>query len=242
MAHSSGTPSSSSGPGSEEDYDALKVDPSTVMEGGKGGGLEGKATLESPRRSPYSLTMLDNAKTRESESNRAEKRRKSVSVVLEETARKGKYLLSANDADIVEIIRRGTEEAIGDLSNSRRSRFTELVFTRQFTAFDRQNPANATSAFHGFFTLFWLATFLLLVKIAANNWKSYGSIFGRNEILRIMFHHDVVVLLASDGILCASTVVSLGLQRLIFDGYLRWDGSGWILQHVRSDAQAQLQA
>lgn len=50
--------------------------------------------------------------------------------------------------------------------------------------------------------------------------------------MKTMFRRDVVVLLASDGVLCAITGVSWVLQRLVFAGYTDWDSSGWIIQNV----------
>jgi sterol O-acyltransferase len=72
----------------------------------------------------------------------------------------------------------------------RPGKFGDLVFTRQFSAFDRQNPAAANTPFHGFYTLFWLAVFLFMVKIAAENWKAHGTPLGTNEIMKTMFRRD----------------------------------------------------
>jgi sterol O-acyltransferase len=107
-----------------------------------------------------------------------------------------------------------------------------LVFTRQFTAFDRQNAASAESPFHGFFTLFWLGTAIYMMKLAAENWRQYGNILGTNEIMGLMFHRDVMVLGLSDGVMCAATGFGLILQNLIFHGVIRWNKSGWIIQSV----------
>lgn len=73
---------------------------------------------------------------------------------------------------------------------------------------------------------------LLLIQISANNWRTYGSIFGHNEIVRLMFSRDVIVLGVTDGIMCASTVFCLFLQKIIASGHLSWDRSGWVLQNV----------
>ncbi|KAJ3538754.1 hypothetical protein NM208_g5767 [Fusarium decemcellulare] len=50
--------------------------------------------------------------------------------------------------------------------------------------------------------------------------------------MRTMFHRDVIVLLLSDGIMCALTVVSWLIQRLVFANYLDWDGAGWVVQNL----------
>lgn len=92
-----------------------------------------------------------------------------------------------------------------------------MVFTRQFSAFDRQNQAAANNTFHGFYTLFWIALVFLLVKMGAENWRKTGRIdtlaagpsapgaapavhgltqgvtgspLGSNEIMKIMFGRD----------------------------------------------------
>jgi hypothetical protein len=118
-------------------------------------------------------------------------------------------------------------------AKKRRSKFSDLVFTRQFTTFDRQNVDSADSPFHGFFTLFWLGTAIYMIKLAAENWRQHGNILGSNEIMGLMFHRDVMVLGLSDGVMCGVTGFGLILQKLIFKGFLSWDRQGWIIQSVR---------
>jgi sterol O-acyltransferase len=77
-----------------------------------------------------------------------------------------------------------------------------------------------------------MGTALMLIKVAADNWRRYGSIFGRNEIVRLMLSRDVLVLGITDGVLCGVTVVSLLIQKLVFRGYINWTRSGWIIQNV----------
>lgn len=227
---------------SEEDYDDIKIDPSTVVQGSKGGGLKVAATLDAPRSrlGLDSLRAIDTTWATETPSKSSEPstslgqhaRRKSIPIKLEKTGRKGRYLLSADDPEIREILRWGLQRDSEGQDKKRRSRFSDLVFTRQFTTFDRNNPASAASPFHGFFTLFWLSIALMLMKLAASNWKTYGSIFGPNQILAMMFHRDVFVLGITDGLMCASTLFCLVLQKAIVAGYLSWDRSGWIIQNV----------
>lgn len=93
---------------------------------------------------------------------------------------------------------------------------------------------SAESPFHGFFNLFWLGTAIYMLQIAAQNWREYGHVLGSNEIMSLMFHHDVLVLGISDGVMCAATGASLLLQKVIQRGYLSWNKSGWIIQSVRS--------
>ncbi|KAK3384160.1 MBOAT family protein [Lasiosphaeria ovina] len=114
----------------------------------------------------------------------------------------------------------------------RHGKFSDLVFTRTFSAFDRQNQDAANSPFHGFYTLFWIAVFFFVVKIGADNWRTYGSWLGTNEIMQTMFRRDLLVLLIADGVMCAATGVSWLLQRAVRAGYVNWDRSGWVIQNV----------
>lgn len=220
----------------EEDYDLLQTDPTTVLRGSQGGGLQSEPMLERPQ---VSLNVgMDSSHQPVEDLTlpaliRLEKSQTSV-FMLQETDEDGKYTLKADDPELREILHKGLQrEAEAKSSRRKRTRFRDLVFTRQFTAFDRQNTVS--SPFRGFYTLFWLATFLMLVKIAASNWKSYGSVFGRNEILTMMFHRDVLVLGLTDGIMCASTIFCLLLQKAILADYLSWNKHGWLIQHVSHD-------
>ncbi|KAF2457446.1 MBOAT, membrane-bound O-acyltransferase family-domain-containing protein [Lineolata rhizophorae] len=163
-------------------------------------------------------------------------RRKSIQVTLESTGRKGKYILTADDPEIGDVLRHSIEDEMARAgaggAKKPRNRFRDLVFTRQFTTFDRQNPTSYQSPFHGFFTLFWLAMALLLCRVAAQNWRTYGSVLGRNEIMHMMFDRDIVVLGLTDGVMTLSTAFGLLLQKLMAKNYLSWNRLGWIIQHV----------
>lgn len=95
-----------------------------------------------------------------------------------------------------------------------------------------RNEVAATSPFHGFFTLFWIAVAIFMIKIGAENWRKTGSPLGTNDIMKYMFKRDVVLLLLSDGVVCGLTGVSWVLQLLVHRGYMDWDGAGWIVQHL----------
>ncbi|KAL8390126.1 hypothetical protein RB595_009304 [Gaeumannomyces hyphopodioides] len=145
-----------------------------------------------------------------------------------------------DDAEIQEILKRSSlrvedKPAPGDSASKKKKgtgKSRDLVFTRTYSTFDRNNEATANSPFHGFFTLFWMAVFLAMVKMAVENWKTYGSPLGRNEIMSSMFRRDVAVLLAADAVMCGLTGVCWLLQRAVLAGYLSRDKSGWIIQNV----------
>ncbi|KAK7614539.1 MBOAT, membrane-bound O-acyltransferase family-domain-containing protein [Phyllosticta paracitricarpa] len=227
-----------------EDYDDLRDDaspfapghaqpnghstPGQLTNGSSAGSVSGG---DSPRHRTYDDVRppsLDDASS-------SHNRRRSVLVNLERTQKKGGYILTADDPEIRRLLRRGIERENStqdSAKGSSRGRFRDLVFTRQFSTFDRQNARSHDSTFRGFFTLFWLSMALLLIRIAARNWKIYGTVFGANELWNMMFERDVVVLLATDGVMVAVTVFGLFLQRLILKGYLSWERSGYLIEHA----------
>ncbi|KAJ5605901.1 hypothetical protein N7510_008682 [Penicillium lagena] len=137
--------------------------------------------------------------------------RRRVPVKLRETNRAGQYLLTTEDSEMLQEILDIHLENPG-VSWKGRFRFRDLTFTRQLSTFDRQNPTFTSSQFRGFFVLFWLGVVLLLVRVAANNWRAYGTLWGKNEILRLMFDKDVLVLGVTDLVLCWSPALCLVLQ------------------------------
>jgi sterol O-acyltransferase len=237
----SGTPSPCSS-SDVEDYDALKPSLQTLVKGGKGGGM-GEVSPANGEKMPGFAARVPTADgevvfetihgtsvTPKTPLNR----RRSIQVVLEKTGKKGRYILTANDPELREILQSHLKREANSLdpSKKQRTRFRDLVFTRRFTTFDRQNPLSAESPFHGFFTLFWLGMGLLLIKVAATNWRNTGSVLGNAELLHIMFERDVVVLGLTDLTMCLSTSFGLGLQKLILKGYITWNRSGWIIQNI----------
>ncbi|KAF1848428.1 MBOAT-domain-containing protein [Cucurbitaria berberidis CBS 394.84] len=160
------------------------------------------------------------------------KHRKSVQVVIEESRKNGKYTVTTEDPEFRKLLRSGLQRDTNRLGSSSKNRPRDLVFTRQFTTFDRQNASAAQSPFHGFFTLFWISMALLLARIAAWNYKMKGSIFGDAEILHLMVDRDLFVMLTTDVAMCAATSFGFFLHKAIAKDYLTWNGSGWIIQSV----------
>ncbi|KAJ4022008.1 Sterol O-acyltransferase 2 (Sterol-ester synthase 2) [Fusarium irregulare] len=144
----------------------------------------------------------------------------------------GVHIVSDEDKSLQQILKTSPQWPQEPSSpNVRRRKFADLVFTRQFSAFDRHNPLASSSPFHGFYTLFWLAVALFVLKISVRNWQVYGNPLGTSDIMRTMFHRDVIVLLVSDGIMCALTAVTWLIQQLVSANYLNWDGAGWVIQN-----------
>lgn len=202
----------------EEDYDDLTVDPDTLT------------TTTKTMAEPVG-TALDGADS-DLPPSRPQKRN-SIQIKLSKTSNPGHYTLTADDPEIREILRRGMEREQASASNKKpRTRFRDLVFTRQFTTFDRQNPASSESPFFGFFTLFWIAMVLLFFQVSMRNWREHGSILGRNQIMKMMFSRDVFVLAIADGVMYAACFEGYLMQLLVWKGYINWNKSGWIVQNV----------
>lgn len=201
-----------------ESYDTQDLHPDTIVEGSTGGQVE-VASIDGQRDKKPSLGS----------------RRGSIPIRLERTDKKGRYLLTADDPEIKEIIRRSFQrqrEAGEANGKAKSSKLRDLVFTRRFTTFDRLNPSNTESPFQGFYVLFWLAMAFLLVRVCAKNYRDYGSILGENQLLRMMFGREIFSLGITDTFMCVATAFGLGLQKIIVRGYFSWDRSGWILQNL----------
>jgi sterol O-acyltransferase len=158
-------------------------------------------------------------------------RRKSLQVVIDEAGKKSRYNFATDDPEFREIIRSGMQREAEKRNGKFKSRPRDLVFTRQFTTFDRQNP-QSQSPFHGFFTLFWISIVLLLFRIAAGNYKTQGSVFGSAEIVHLMVDRDLFVMLTTDASMCAATSFGFFLHKAIANDYLTWNGTGWIIESI----------
>ncbi|KAL1621691.1 Sterol O-acyltransferase 2 (Sterol-ester synthase 2) [Neofusicoccum ribis] len=225
-----------------EDYDDVQFDASAVIAGSGGGGLTDPGLIVqgssngslSGGSSPRERSYDDVRAPLDRDQSSPHGRRKSVQVHLERTAKRGRYVLTADDPEIRRILRHGVEKEAQErgLQKPPRVGFRDLVFTRQFSTFDRQNSLSYDSPFRGWFTLFWLCIALLLVRVAAKNWKIHGSVLGGNEIWNMMFERDVVVLGLTDGVMCLATAFGFLLQHAVVRGHLTWEGPGYIIEHL----------
>lgn len=103
----------------------------------------------------------------------------------------GLRLYVENDKTLLELLEKSSASAKNpEQVGKQRRKFRDHLFTHQFSAFDPHNSPAANSPFHGFYTLFWLAVALFMLKISVNNWVMYGTPFGSNEIMKIMFRRD----------------------------------------------------
>ncbi|KAI6883161.1 hypothetical protein KC355_g21922, partial [Hortaea werneckii] len=190
-----------------EDYDDIELDPDTMVANSRKSLEEvyRPATGNSDREKQGDTPNVTSPPTSPSK----HRKRNSIQIRLERTDKKGRYILTADDPEIKDILRKGIEREEVEAGNKKppRMRIRDLVFTRQFTTFDRQNPTSSESPFFGFFTLFWIAMVLMFVRVSMSNYREYGSILGSNQIMKMMFSHDVFVLGITDGVMCGSAIL-----------------------------------
>ncbi|KAK1811587.1 Sterol O-acyltransferase 2 (Sterol-ester synthase 2) [Friedmanniomyces endolithicus] len=206
-----------------EDYDELQLDPDTLI-------ANSRKSMSETYRPSLGVSMETNGQDRFKPGR--PKKRNSIQIRLEKTDRKGRYVLTADDPEIREVLRRGIEREEQEMSGKQpRTRFRDMVFTRQFTTFDRQNNSSE-SQFFGFFTLFWMSMAFVILQSAMKNFREYGSILGTNEIAKMMFSRDVLILGITDGVMTAGMFVTYLLQVLVQKGYINWSKGGWVVQNV----------
>lgn len=102
----------------------------------------------------------------------------------------GKRAVPDSAGKAKDLLRASREDAKDGKDFKRRRKFSDMAFSRQFSAFDRHNIAAASSPFYGFYTLFWIGVSLYVLKISADNWRTYGTPLGSNDIMRTMFRRD----------------------------------------------------
>lgn len=213
-----------------EDYDEMEINPDTLV-------VNSRMSMDDSYRPAAGSNTNGSRRQSEPGGTGKHKKRGSIQIRLEKTDRKGRYVLTADDPEIREILRKGIEREEMEASNKKpRTRFRDMVFTRQFTTFDRQNKASAESPFFGFFTLFWISMVLMFGQVSLKNWREYGSILGSNQIMKMMFSHDVFVLGLTDGVMCAATLEGYLFQLLVQKGYINWGRGGWVIQNIWQSA------
>ncbi|KGO65017.1 Sterol O-acyltransferase, ACAT/DAG/ARE types [Penicillium italicum] len=145
----------------------------------------------------------------------------------ESTTEAGQYLLTTDDAELLQEI---LNHDLSHQGGKRKFRFQDLKFTWQLSTF--QNLGTTAPQFHGFFVLFWMGVTLMFFRLAANTWRPHGSIWGKNEIIRLMMDKDVMVRGLTNLLLCWSTGFCLILQRVVLKRCIRWNGLGWLIQNI----------
>ena len=167
-----------------------------------GGTLDGsRAGSETPSEEDYDENVRPTFSTGTNHQQQPRRRRPTPTKAQHPSGRKqphgtvfrdgsGVHIFAENDEDIQDMLQRSSLRIKDPKAAKKPGRFSGLVFTQQFSAFDPHNVASANSPFHGFYILFWLAVALFVFKISATNWRQHGTPLGSNEILQTMFNRD----------------------------------------------------
>ncbi|KAK4047749.1 Sterol O-acyltransferase 2 (Sterol-ester synthase 2) [Microbotryomycetes sp. JL201] len=109
---------------------------------------------------------------------------------------------------------------------------TGSSFEPRVSRFDRDNANSATDPFRGFYTLFWIAVAVSMIKTAIKHWsESNGIVFHSSTFIRLI-SRDGWALAASDGVMVGSTLLCVPFAQALKYGWIRYEYTGMIIQHV----------
>jgi len=91
------------------------------------------------------------------------------------------------------------------------------------------NSINVT-VFQGFFTLFWMSLFIFTLQSYVRGIETHGRPL--NLHFATMFSQDAITLALSDGVLVLSTGVCVLFAKGLRNGWMKYDWTGVILQHL----------
>ncbi|KAG8710121.1 hypothetical protein FRC09_000293 [Ceratobasidium sp. 395] len=101
-----------------------------------------------------------------------------------------------------------------------------ITFTPRSSAFE----ASGSDPFRGFYSLFWISMFLLLLRTYVNNFFQNG--YPLSMVFATLFTRDALTLAISDGVLVGSTFICVPFVKAIQKGYIRYYYTGQILLHI----------
>ncbi|KAF8603802.1 MBOAT-domain-containing protein [Ceratobasidium sp. AG-I] len=110
-------------------------------------------------------------------------------------------------------------------SNSKQLRAV-ISFTPRSSAFE----ASGADPFRGFYSLFWISMFLLLLRTYVNNFLQNG--YPLSMVFATLFTRDALTLAISDAVLVTSTFICVPFVQALQKGYIRYYYTGQILLHV----------
>lgn len=107
--------------------------------------------------------------------------------------------------------------------------FPSVEFEHRLSYFD---PNSSYNNFRGFYVLFWIGLAIMVITTMLRNLKETGTILNFRQWP--LFVQNIEELGISDGLMCASTMLSMPLNRLFLRsrGILRWDCGGLIIQSI----------
>ncbi|EJT97603.1 MBOAT-domain-containing protein [Dacryopinax primogenitus] len=105
-----------------------------------------------------------------------------------------------------------------------------VSFTPRISAFDRENATSGQDQFRGFYTLFWIAMFLLIIRTFITSYEQNG--YPLSLAFASLFSRDAKTLALSDGVLVLSTGMSVLLMKAVKRGWFRYWPFGAVLHYT----------
>jgi hypothetical protein len=101
-----------------------------------------------------------------------------------------------------------------------------ISFTPRSSAFE----ASGSDPFRGFYSLFWISMFLLLLRTYVNNFVQNG--YPLSMVFATLFTRDATTLALSDAVLVGSTFICVPFIHAIQKGYIRYYYTGQTILHI----------
>jgi sterol O-acyltransferase len=107
--------------------------------------------------------------------------------------------------------------------------FPSIDFQERLSYFD---PKSSYSNFRGFFVLFWIGLAIMVITTMLRSLKETGTVLNFKQWPLFVRNMDELGL--SDALMCASTAVSLSLNKAFVKngGIMRWNKTGMVLQSL----------
>ncbi|CEH15903.1 sterol o-acyltransferase [Ceraceosorus bombacis] len=123
------------------------------------------------------------------------------------------------------------QEAASSRNKKRGKKIRALVtFVPRESKFDRYNAESAGDPFRGFYVLFWISLFLLMLDTFYTSWASTGQFI--SLAFATLFSKDAGVLVLSDAALVGSTFICVPFAIMLKRGWFSyWPSLIW-LQHA----------
>ncbi|KAH8147008.1 uncharacterized protein LAJ45_08807 [Morchella importuna] len=109
----------------------------------------------------------------------------------------------------------------------RRRMFPTVAYESRVSHFD---PQSQYHDFRGFFALFWIGIFIMVLNTALRNYRDTGKVL-RTSIFSLFYAAPAELAFADLAMAC-STVICLPLQKMFARNLVSWEKEGHLLQHL----------
>ncbi|EJD47986.1 MBOAT-domain-containing protein [Auricularia subglabra TFB-10046 SS5] len=105
-----------------------------------------------------------------------------------------------------------------------------ITFEPRTSHFDTNNARTGQNEFRGFFTLFWISIFILTVQTYVTSFERNG--YPLSLAFATLFSRNAFTLALSDGVLVASTGLSVLFVKAVQKGWIRYYYTGIVIHHT----------